>query len=442
MNYRLTKMTLIKTVGDRNFLINSNFDYSKRAIPQLSEFGVGIVKYLTNTHKEEDIVKTFTNSEISREDILEYLEYLRNSGYVDKWEKTYDRKFISDLVKTEWKNNRTFYAATFELTSKCNFKCIHCYLGKNRYHSEELSTSQVKKIIDILCEQGLFTIFLSGGEPLLRNDFIEIYKYARKMGLLVDVFTNGYLINDELISVFEQYPPMEVDISLYGASDEKYFEITGLKNGFRTVSNNIDKLLEKGINVSLKSPIILPLKDDIGNMKRFAELRSIPFRVSFDIVPDIDNQEILLAINPKEIPSLKEKYSNTYIADKNIVSECLTKKIEPIRKRYNCSTGKCSGFVDYKGRFSPCIELRFKGKSLLENKFDDIWKDIGSYAYETISEDDYKCVGCKYIAVCTSCPAIRERMYGSPKAVNERDCQQAQLYYEYIKRRLKDECSD
>ena len=138
-------MTLIKTVGDRNFLINSNFDYSKRAIPQLSEFGVGIVKYLTSTRKEEDIVKTFANSEISREDILEYLEYLRNSGYVDKWEKTYDRKFISDLVKTEWKNNRTFYAATFELTSKCNFKCIHCYLGKNRYHSEELSTSQVKK---------------------------------------------------------------------------------------------------------------------------------------------------------------------------------------------------------------------------------------------------------------------------------------------------------
>ncbi|MCH5158451.1 MAG: radical SAM protein [Clostridiales bacterium] len=439
MKYRLTKMTLIRKVGSRSFLLNSNFDYSKRAIPQLSDFGVEIAEYLMCTREEEDIIKKFRNSEISREDILEFLRYLINGGYVDRWEKTYDRRFISDLVKTEWKDSRTFYGATFELTPKCNFKCIHCYLGENRYHNDELSTDQIKTILGKLCENGLFMVFLSGGEPLLRKDFIEIYKYARKKGMLVDVFTNGYLINDELISVFEQYPPMEIDISLYGASDEKYFEITGIKQGFTTVSNNIDKLLAKGINVSLKSPIILPLKDSIGDMRKFAQSRNIPFRVAFDVVPDIDNHEIPLAIPPEEIPVLKEKYSNTYIADKNIVSELMTKKIEPIRKRYNCSTGKCSGFVDYKGNFSPCIELRFKGRSLLENDFDDIWKEIGTYAYETISEDDYKCVGCEYLAVCTSCPAIRERMYGSPKIVNERDCRQARLYYEYIKRRLKDE---
>lgn len=441
MNYRISPMTIVRQVGNRFFLINAKVDYSKVVIPELSPLAVEIIGFLGKTRTEEELVGHFCSQEIAKEELLAYLAYLRNNGYIVQWEKSFDAKYISDLVKTEWSHSRTFYAVTLELSPKCNFHCIHCYLGRHRFDGEqELSTVQIKQIIDLLAEEGLFSVFLSGGEPLLRKDFVEIYKYVRKKGMLVDVFTNGYLINDKIVEAFETFPPMEIDISLYGASDEKYYEITRVKGAFTRIEKNIDLLLSKGITVSLKAPIIAPLKDEIEPMKNFAKSKGLPFRMSFDVVPDIDNNDIPLRIPPEEIPQLKKRYSEMYAVDKSIVKECLTAHIVPNRKKYNCSTGKCSGFIDYKGNFSPCIELRFKGKNIFENDFKKMWRECK--AYEEIDEKGYACVNCTYMPVCSSCPAIRERMNGSPKNIVPSDCEAAKLYYNFIKEDIENEQVD
>lgn len=86
-----------------------------------------------------------------------------------------------DFIENNFDKIRAPFSAGIELTSKCNMKCIHCY-GQNSRKNTDMSTKSVKKIIDTLCENGMINLFFTGGEVFLRNDFAELFVYAKKRG--------------------------------------------------------------------------------------------------------------------------------------------------------------------------------------------------------------------------------------------------------------------
>ena len=184
--------------------------------------------------------------------------------------------------RKEWISQRKPFSVLFELTSRCNMNCIHCYL-KNNHISEELSYDEIIEIIDILYEKSILFLTFTGGEVLTRKDFIDIYLYAKKKGFLVEVFTNGYLINKQLIEIFKKYPPLLVDISLYGADEKTYYQITGIKGAFSRVIENCRQLKEAKIRTFFKSPIIKPTLSQIHNMQKIADDIGVPFIYSFEI---------------------------------------------------------------------------------------------------------------------------------------------------------------
>ena len=114
----------------------------------------------------------------------------------------------------------------FELTYRCNLECVHCYLAGGR-STPELPTAEVKRLIAEAAEAGCFSLLLTGGEPFVRADFREIYLHAKKLGLLIFLFTNGSAIPADFLPVLRRYPPALIDISLYGASEETYARVTG-----------------------------------------------------------------------------------------------------------------------------------------------------------------------------------------------------------------------
>ena len=89
-----------------------------------------------------------------------------------------------------------------ELTFRCNNLCKHCYCGAAPDDAgqiqREMSTASVLRLIDELVDMGCLWFLITGGEPMLRPDFREIYLHAKKRGLLVIIFTNGTLIDDEM----------------------------------------------------------------------------------------------------------------------------------------------------------------------------------------------------------------------------------------------------
>ena len=117
-----------------------------------------------------------------------------------------------------------------ELTARCNNDCRHCYInlpaGDRAARARELSFDEICSVADQAVELGALWCLLTGGEPLLRPDFSDIYLALKKRGLLVSVFTNACLVRPEHVELFRRYPPRDLEITTYGASREAYERVT------------------------------------------------------------------------------------------------------------------------------------------------------------------------------------------------------------------------
>lgn len=128
-------------------------------------------------------------------------------------EKYYNKNIIEHLNETNNRNsimykkykNRYVKSAQWSITGKCNFKCRHCFLDAPIERIPSLSFNEIEKILDMLVECGIFHLKITGGEPLIRNDFWDIVDHAQNNGIVIDeIYTNGYLVNEEFIDNFKR----------------------------------------------------------------------------------------------------------------------------------------------------------------------------------------------------------------------------------------------
>ncbi len=117
-----------------------------------------------------------------------------------------------------------------EITARCNNNCRHCYInlpeGDSVARAKELSFDDMKAIVDEAVSLGSLWCLITGGEPLLREDFSSIYLYMKKKGLLVSVFTNGTMLTKEHVKLFKKYPSRDIEVSVYGVTEETYECVT------------------------------------------------------------------------------------------------------------------------------------------------------------------------------------------------------------------------
>ena len=96
------------------------------------------------------------------------------------------------------RDKRVPFGFDLEITARCNNDCRHCYInlsaGNREAQGKELALSEIETIASQAVELGALWVLITGGEPLLRKDFFDIYKMLKKKGLLVSVFTNACLV--------------------------------------------------------------------------------------------------------------------------------------------------------------------------------------------------------------------------------------------------------
>lgn len=85
-----------------------------------------------------------------------------------------------------------------EVTSACNLRCRLCFLSRHTAWVDELTTEEIRALIDQLTEMNIEWLGITGGEPLLRSDIFDIIDYAKQKCLKVKLNTNGMLITDEI----------------------------------------------------------------------------------------------------------------------------------------------------------------------------------------------------------------------------------------------------
>jgi len=335
-------------------------------------------------------------------------------------------KFIS-LHKTRiwdnFKQGRNLISFSLEITARCNNNCRHCYVALSENNSfakrKELTLKQIENIANQAVELGALGCLITGGEPLLRKDFFDIYLVLKKRGLLVSVFTNATLIKEEHIIFFRKYPPSDIEVTVYGITKETYERVTRRAGSFAEFMKGVELLLTNKIKVRFKTVVLRSNVNELTEIGRFCRkhskdyFRFDPFlHLRFDHNPKKNNQINLERLTPREIVAIEQK---DFERRQALEKDC-QKLINPEFVNFNCNhlfhcgAGNTSFYVSYDGFFRLCSSLCHPSciYDLNKGSLLDAWynfvskvKNMRSYNKEFI----LKCRKCELINLCMWCPA-------------------------------------
>ncbi|MCW1301430.1 MAG: radical SAM protein [Candidatus Nanoarchaeia archaeon] len=190
----------------------------------------------------------------------------------------------------------------WNLTYKCNLRCKHCYedAGKERV---EMGESEAREALEKLIDANVSAIAFSGGEPLVRKDFFELAKRAKKAGLYVSVASNGTLIDEKMARKLREVADY-VEISIDGLS-EKHDTFRGIPGAFERALNGVKHCLNEGIDVCIATTAWRGNLEDILKVAQMANDLGARF-IHFNYIP-VGRGRKELDISPKEREDLLEE---------------------------------------------------------------------------------------------------------------------------------------
>ncbi len=356
-------------------------------------------------------------------------------------------KFISNLFSKADKSSLPLSGA-FELTSRCPLDCKMCYIHRKENDCEALSREKSAAWWLRLAEQardaGMLMLLLTGGEPLLRQDFDEIYLGARRLGLLVSVNSNALLIDDARVRFFAENPPNKLNISLYGASAETYGALCGYGEAYEKVRSAIVKLAQAGVSVKLNLTVNQYNRQDIEAIYAFAREYSLPVQpVSYMFPPLRAGGEAsrLSAAQAAEVQfecqrckmgdDMLRKYisAKAQLVPRGEIGECS----DSCGERIPCRAGLSTFWVTWDGFVSPCgmMNKPYFGAE----DFGSAWSQLKKAREEIILPQ--KCRGCELRAYCDVCAAVTLAETGSFSGVPDYVCEKAAAYRDLCLRALK-----
>lgn len=276
---------------------------------------------------------------------------------------------------------------------------MHCYLDNK--NNESLTLNEWLVSISNLLKLGITKLIITGGEPLLHPHFRKIYAYAYSLGMEVHIFTNGSLLSDKLISLFDKIPPKSISISIYGKDQNQYTAFTKVRSDvFNKVMCNVKKLKAKNVNVLLG---ITPYKNSVDDgWIDFVNENSI--NINTYLIPSLKRQSNLnCRLTPNEVIAVEKKLKQP----RKVTTTPLTYSNPDYYKK--CSGGISSIFVDPKGYVSMCAINRSYQFNILTDDFESI--RVGLKKENQKIKDRYfnsPCGTCKYNAGCRNCPMYSE----------------------------------
>jgi len=324
----------------------------------------------------------------------------------------------TDAASIEWTlgfrarahRNRIPVSATLELTSRCNLRCRHCYLGdQDTQHAqcaEERSTGEVKTSLKEWADAGCLYLLITGGDPLMRNDFAEIYRTACELGLIVTVFCNGTLVEEAVIALFKEFPPRKVEISVYGATAETYEAVTCIPGSYAKALAGIDQLCANGIRVGLKTVLLTLNRHELDAMEAQAKERELPFRYDAAVSPSLtesSNAPLDLRVSPEKV--VAHDFSSSKRRRQWIDKLEQTNALPESDRLYTCGAGATGFYSDPFGNLSPCLMTTHYRVRQNDRSFFDLWnRELGSIQKKKKTSMN-TCLSGSLRGACVHCPA-------------------------------------
>ncbi len=349
-----------------------------------------------------------------------------------------------------------------EITSRCNLKCIHCHAGninKNSNNFFELSTSQVKNLIDDIRKVNEFRmIVFTGGEPFVRDDLIEILEYSKYKGFVNVIATNATLITDEIAKKIKKAGVAGIAVSLDSTNPAIHNEIRQNKNAFELALAGIEAVKKAGILLQINTTAMEYNFNDLQNLIKLADNLGSSIMLMYQLVPvgrgcliknaslNINsNRELIEHVaniqrnvsvivetvaGPQYWPYLIESFLNNNFDSKNFDSidskyfdskyslnikynnhdiKKNNKKVKLVKRAQNlfhgCTAGRGLVYIKSNGDVWPCPFLELSSGNVLEKPFNEIWENSKVFSDLRNRKNllKGKCGNCEYNEICGGC---------------------------------------
>jgi 12,18-didecarboxysiroheme deacetylase len=336
----------------------------------------------------------------------------------------------------------------WNITRKCNLKCIHCYAQADDKDFEgELSTEEGKRLIDDLAKFKTPVILFSGGEPLVRKDLPELAGYAVSKGLRAVISTNGTLIDMDMAKKLKEIGLSYVGISIDGM-EETNNRFRGQEGAFKKALEGVHNCMKAGIKVGLRFTINKSNFREIPAIFDLLEEEKIPRICFYHLVyagrgSDLIKQDLTHEESRETVDLIMSRTKQLY--EKGIKPEVLTvdnhcdapylymklKEEEPeraaevldlMKMNGGNSTGVGIGCVSWDGTVHPDQFWRhYTIGNIRERPFSEIWTDLSDNLLAglkdrkpLLKEHAKRCGQCKWLDICNGNFRVRaEAVYGN-----------------------------
>lgn len=324
------------------------------------------------------VVRNINGRQIAVETSKSSSIYLRESDLKESGIDALDCNLYSIELFLKGSTDIVPFELTWELTNNCNLNCPFCYIH-NHVHCKDISFEIAKPYIDEMILNGLFRVTLTGGECTLNKDFLTIYRYFKENGVLVDVYTNGVVINPSIFETFEKLPPNRIEMTIYNsyANDPRPY-------------HNALEFQKRGFNVLIKFTLTKTTIPYFNFVKTWCGEHNFSFKFDTDIFDAYDNSN-----------------TNAYqidIEDKIRFDRLRAKNVFPKREMlcFSCGAGNVSYHINSKFELGLCCKdcNRF---SLLDTSFTEAYAKMKSLIMEFKNKAYSNCNNCFARPICRMC---------------------------------------
>jgi len=327
----------------------------------------------------------------------------------------------------------TIFELEMEVTSRCNERCIHCYIP-HESKLFDIDKELAFDIMDQLKELNTLGITMTGGEPFLHQDIFDFLHYARKNDLQITILSNVTTLESDKIDELKKINVNQIQISLYSLKPDEHDSITEVAGSQKRTMANIERLLESDIPIQISCPVMRLNKNSYKNVLKWALDNKVRAHTDFVMMAktNYDTSNLKNRLNLYEVRQLIKEiilYDEGYQAElklkKNEVS------LDKIKNQPVCGAGTNFLCITADGNLYPCAGWQgYTLGNVNKKKLKDIWVNSEKLNYlRKINKSQFpQCLECESIDYCSLC-FVRNfnENNGDMFKVNEHFCSVAKL---------------
>jgi AdoMet-dependent heme synthase len=311
-----------------------------------------------------------------------------------------------------------------DLTYRCNERCVHCYLDHDDHG--EMTTSEIKHLLEEMAEAGVFVLTLSGGEIFLRKDFFELLEHARRLMFCVKLKTNAVLIREREALRIKELGVESIQVSIYSHRPEVHDGITLIPGSLQRSLNAIRFLKSMGMRVIIANVLMTENMQDYSAVRALAAEMGVECTLDPTVTPMMDGNRSTLKL-AVDHDALRQVFRDSaLVGDVEEFCAIPGEAEEDALESLPCSAGHTSCYVSPYGDVYPCVQFPLPTGNVRQQRFVDIWRhsDRMNEVRSIRLKDLTTCTGCTHVASCTRCPGLAF-MEGNMRGPSSQDCQKS-----------------